>query len=271
MITSWLKLTVSLLIIISLAACAASRNDEDDSYTEEEKQQKELDDIEALLGISTEDSEQQKQPQKQQPKQQSEQLNLLGSNEMVDKSQSEKMDEAEKKKYEDKIANLERQLRQKEQTIADLNAKVTLAEQSPKQPSYSGGGFSTVSDISMEEYDRRYDEARMAFEDRNYEQAIQMFQSMLSVSSSHKLADNAQYWIGESHYALRQYDTAILDFEKVFTFANSNKADDAQFKLGLCYIRKGDKAKARAELERLLANYPDSEYKSRAEKLLTEL
>jgi len=83
--------------------------------------------------------------------------------------------------------------------------------------------------------------------------------------------DNAQYWIGECHYAMRQYEKAIMDFEKVFTFPKSNKLDDAQFKLGLCYIRKGENQKAREEFQRLLDVYPKSEYLGRAESHINSL
>ena len=94
---------------------------------------------------------------------------------------------------------------------------------------------------------------------------------MLGSNTNNKLADNAQYWIGEAYYGKRQYDAAIIAFEKVFTFAKSNKKDDAQLKLGLCYIRKGDKEKAREELNRLLSDYPKSEYAAKAEKILSKL
>ena len=98
-----------------------------------------------------------------------------------------------------------------------------------------------------------------------------MFESLLASSSTNKLSDNAQYWIGESHYALKRYDEAIIDFEKVLTFPNSNKKPDAQYKLGLCYLRKGDNQKAAEELNRLRELYPNSPYSARAAELLSKL
>ena len=62
-----------------------------------------------------------------------------------------------------------------------------------------------------------------------------------------------------------------LDFEKVFTFPKSNKNPDAQFKLGLCYLRLGDREKAREEFQRLLDVYPKSAYVNRAQQHLGEL
>lgn len=83
-----------------------------------------------------------------------------------------------------------------------------------------------------------------------------------------KLADNAQYWIGECYYSLKNYQRAIIEFEKVFSFPNSNKNDDAQFKLGLCYAAIGNRVKAREEFQRLIDYFPKSEYVTRAKQFL---
>ena len=68
-----------------------------------------------------------------------------------------------------------------------------------------------------------------------------------------------------------QYKKAIIDFEKVFTFPKSNKNPDAQFKLGVCYVRLGDSAKAREEFQRLIDVYPESSYVGRAQDHLAGL
>lgn len=273
-ITSLLILFLSFFIISS---CAGSRDESgDDVLSEDEKQQKELDDIEALLGISTGDEQTQPQetPEKAPAKNEGEeQLNLLDTRDRIDNTQNTAaVPNDERKKLESKITRLEEQLRQKDRTIQDLNAELTVAKDNQQfSPGRSTSSLATVSEVSMGEYEQRYDAARSDFENRNYQSALQLFESMLSASTSHSLSDNAQYWIGECHYALGQYDAAIIDFEKVFTFPNSNKADDAQYKLGLCYARKGDKTKAREELDRLIRNYPKSEYLNQAQALMAKL
>ena len=88
---------------------------------------------------------------------------------------------------------------------------------------------------------------------------------------SHSLSDNCQYWIGECYYALRNFNQAAVEFEKVFTFPQSNKDPDAQLKLGLCYWNTGNAARAKEEFNRLIVNYPDSEYTIRARSYLSQL
>ena len=87
---------------------------------------------------------------------------------------------------------------------------------------------------------------------------------------NHSYADNAQYWIGESYYAMGRYQEAIMAFEKVFTFPQSNKNDWAQFKIGQCYFKMGDREQAQQEFQQLIDNYSDSELVPRARDYLAQ-
>ncbi|HQG45045.1 MAG TPA: tetratricopeptide repeat protein, partial [bacterium] len=75
----------------------------------------------------------------------------------------------------------------------------------------------------------------------------------------------------ECYYGMLAYNQAIIEFEKVFTFHDSDKNDDAQLKLGLCYTRTGNVEKAKAEFQKLLDTYPDSEFRARAQYYLQTL
>ena len=98
-----------------------------------------------------------------------------------------------------------------------------------------------------------------------------MFQALIQRDMNNALSDNCQYWIGEGYFGLKDYQKAVIEFEKVFSYSNTNKDDDAQLKLGITYIRMGQKEDARRELTRLLSNYPNSEFTALARKLLEEL
>jgi len=124
---------------------------------------------------------------------------------------------------------------------------------------------------SQSAFSRQYQEALQTYRSRQYRAAIQKFEGLLKQNAKHSLSDNAQYWIGESYYGLGNYQKAIMSFEKVFTFSNSNKDDAAQLKLGLCYMKLNDQAKAREELQKLINNYPSSESVSLARRLLSQI
>jgi len=270
-------LILSMLLSLNFILFSCAGTDEyDDEYAgmteEEKKQQQELDEIESLLGITSPEGETTPKKEKK-PENDDSKLDLLNSEDLA-AAAGQQNDTKKVKDLEKEIKNLKSEINRKDLTISDLQAQAQLQEQritqmSSSQPEYGySSGTISVGDVSPAEYESSYQEGYNLFNAREYQSAVQVFESLIASNANHKLADNAQYWIGECHYAQRNYDKAIIDFEKVFTFTNSNKADDAQFKLGLCYVRKGDNQKAREEFQRLITVYPKSEYVSRAQKHL---
>jgi len=269
----FLLFSLTLFFIFNIYSCAGSKKDAGAQQSEDEVQQQNMDDIEALLGIeSTKSDTKKKQPNKSG----GEKLNLLETSDVTPQKQAQQtLPPPVNNSNDKKIKRLENSVREKDQVISNLQREINSKDDQIQQlsttrsstPTYSAGAIGTVS---PEEYENRYNEGRAAFESRNYNDAIQLFESLLASSTNNSLADNAQYWIGESQYALRQYNSALLSFEKVFTFTKSNKKDDAQFKLGMCYLRKGDKQKAQEEFDRLRIDYPKSEYIGRIDKVLAK-
>jgi len=120
-------------------------------------------------------------------------------------------------------------------------------------------------------YSSRYQEALQAYRAKRLGEAIQKFEALLAENSKNSLADNSQYWIGEAYYDQGQYQQAILSFEKVFSYPNSNKDDSAQLKLGLCYVKLNDQSRAREEFQKLINNYPSSEYIGIARQFIAQI
>jgi tol-pal system protein YbgF len=116
-----------------------------------------------------------------------------------------------------------------------------------------------------------YQAALKAFNDRSYNQADKLFQSLLTQYPQGPYTNNAWYWTGEIHYAQGQYAKAISAFDKVLASGQSQKSDDAQLKIGMSYIKLGKKSQAKESLTLLIKQYPTSEYISRAKKYLEEL
>jgi tol-pal system protein YbgF len=262
-------LALSFLFLIS---CATTQSEEDTAgaASEEDARQKELDEIEALLGVQRPPGDK----DKKKAAKEEDTLGLLNSEDVPLKGQTKqtKQPAADPKEIE----RLKSQLAQKDAQITDLKQQVKNqniqisqleSQKTTATPLYAG----TVGDVAPGEYEQRYQQGYDLFHSRNYQAAIETFESLIAADASHSLADNAQYWIGESHYALGQYKKAIIDFEKVFTFPKSNKNADAQFQLGLCYKRLGEADKARDEFQRLIDIYPNSAYVGRAEEHLQTL
>ena len=98
--------------------------------------------------------------------------------------------------------------------------------------------------------------ALKAFQDKKYDDAIQMFETLITGGIAEEQADNCHYWIGESFFGKKQYGDAIEHFEMVFQYKASEKKGDAQYMLGRCYEASGDKAKAKEAYEKVTKDYP---------------
>lgn len=172
------------------------------------------------------------------------------------------------------IERLQRELSAKDQQVADLrntlmerDARLQQLENQPEMRNRPAAAPTTGADG----YLQRYAEARNLYEQRRYNEAIAQFQQILSENDKSSYADNCQYWIGESYYGLGKFEQAVAEFEKVFTFPRSNKNDAALLKLGLCFVRLGDRQQARSYFEQLIASYPSSPYVANAKKYLSRL
>lgn len=258
------QLFVTLLALFLIYGCAANTQNNgaesrdemgenvDDLFgiPEEETSSSAPSDDEAevfrLLGISKEESAEQTSTQAK-PEEETEVLN-------TEINQLEnRLDEKDTE-----IASLKSEIAIKDQKINELQTTLETTSQTER---YSGtGSFKEEYNIALSEYNSR-----------NYKSAISRFQSLLTRDYNNSLSDNCQYWIGESYYGLANYNQAIVEFTKVFSFNKSNKFDDSQLKLGLCYYRLGDKEKAREEFQRLVSDYPNSEYVGKAKQYLSQL
>ena len=109
-----------------------------------------------------------------------------------------------------------------------------------------------------------YDEARKAFDMRNYNTAAKGFKSIIESGSDADLSCRAKYWLGETYYAQKKYNAALPLFQEAVVMKNSEKKADAQFMIAQTYERLGNKAKARAAYEKVVKNYPMSKNVKRA-------
>ena len=109
-----------------------------------------------------------------------------------------------------------------------------------------------------------YDEGLARFRGRDYPAAAAAFSAVVSGHPTGAYAENARYWLGECRYAQGAYADALADFRAVSGPPTSEKEDDALLKAGLCCLKLGRQAEARESFEKLLREYPLSEYAEKA-------
>ena len=127
------------------------------------------------------------------------------------------------------------------------------------------------SKISPVEYKKTYIDALSAYQNGDYNKAINGFSGLVLTDPSNDLADNSQYWLAECYYTIKNYKRAVIEFEKVFSFSGTDKDDDAQLKLGHCHRSMGNIKKAKEEYQRLLDYFPGSEFYDKARNSLKQL
>lgn len=104
-----------------------------------------------------------------------------------------------------------------------------------------------------------YDQSFRLLKAKDFEQAIGSFQSFLAAYPQSALAPNAQYWLAECYYVLRQLDAALAEFQKVSgLYPGNSKVPDAQLKIGYIYYEYGQWDQVRSVLTELKSQYPTS-------------
>jgi tol-pal system protein YbgF len=117
-----------------------------------------------------------------------------------------------------------------------------------------------------------YNEAYNVLQSGNNRSAREQFKKFLNTYKDSELADNAQFWIGESYYREKKFEEAILSFEDLIkNYPKSAKISEAYYKQALSFSAIKDSVAAKAKLEMLLNEYPDGELAQRAKQKLQEI
>ncbi len=119
---------------------------------------------------------------------------------------------------------------------------------------------------------RDYEEALKLLDRKDYKSSIARFREFLKKYPNSAYANNAQYWIGEAYYALREFDQAILEFDTVRRkYPKGDKVPAALLKMGFAFAELGDKVDARLILQELADRYPQTEEATKAKQKLKTL
>jgi tol-pal system protein YbgF len=106
---------------------------------------------------------------------------------------------------------------------------------------------------------KAYEAALNQFKLGNYALAIAAFQGFLVTYPSSPLAPSAQYWIGNAHYAQRDYKGAIAAQQKLLSaWPDNSKVPDAMLNIASSQEALGDRRGAQKTLEGLVSKYPAS-------------
>ncbi len=102
-----------------------------------------------------------------------------------------------------------------------------------------------------------YHDAFKHLQDGDYAGAEQGFKTFVQRNPQHVLAGNAQYWLGETYYARRDYQHAMVAFAEGYkAYKTSPKGPDNLLKLGVTLAALNKKSEACAVFARFKEDYP---------------
>jgi len=102
-----------------------------------------------------------------------------------------------------------------------------------------------------------YHDAFKLLQDGDYPGAERAFKNFVQRNPQHALAGNAQYWLGETYYARRDYQNAMVSFAEGYkVYKTSPKGPDNLLKLGITLAVLNKKQEACAVFARFNQDYP---------------
>lgn len=117
-----------------------------------------------------------------------------------------------------------------------------------------------------------YQRALRLYQGGNHEVAIVLFKQFIRQNYQSPLAGEAQYWIGESLYSLKQFQAAIVAFDEVVQkHPQSDKIPSALLKIGYAFVELQDLRNARFFLRQVRKRYPKTPESQQALVKLREL
>ncbi|MEO1247200.1 MAG: tol-pal system protein YbgF [Pseudomonadota bacterium] len=143
---------------------------------------------------------------------------------------------------------------------ADLDARLAALEAGLRAVS-SGGGSLGEGDLPVPGGSDKdnYQAALELLKEQQYAEAGMAFDNFLKTFPDSDLAHNAQYWLAETYYAGKEFETAVRAFERVVDeYPDSSKVPDALLKMGFCNYELQQFEDARASLTRVQSEYPET-------------
>ncbi len=174
-------------------------------------------------------------------------------------------------KLDESLKAQEALLRSRDEELKQLRDTLQTAQKALPEPS-PGNAMSEAAAGETDAIRRDYEAAWRLLDKKDYKAAITRFKDFLKKYPKSNLANNAQYWIGESHYALREFDQAIIEFDAVRRkYPQGEKVPAALLKQGFAFAELGEKVNARLVLQEVAEKYPNSPEAAKAKLRLKAL
>jgi len=196
---------------------------------------------------------------------------IVSSQTLVEMSQRLDALQAEVRSQQGRIEELQNENAMLKRQQRDLYADLDKRLQAGHQATGPAAGAATAATTGVDSVpapttrpvdgeQAMYTRAFEALKAKDYAAATLGFRSLAATYPDGELADNTQYWLGETYYVTQEYDHAAAAFQRVLSgWPGSRKVPDAMLKLGYTQIEQKKVAAGRATLEQLIERHPESD------------
>ncbi len=123
-----------------------------------------------------------------------------------------------------------------------------------------------------EEEQAAYDRAFRALRETRYADAAEGFSRFLDEHPESTYSPNALYWLAETYYVTRDFETALSFFKQLLDqYPGSNKEGDALLKIGFSHYELQQWSEARAALEQVRSQHSGTTLARLAETRLRDM
>ena len=169
--------------------------------------------------------------------------------------------DATKKRQQDFYVDLDGRLRKLEPQLA--------VEQKPVEGAAAAADPAQKPAADPEAETREYESALNLFKAGKFKQAASAFEAFNKARPDSSLAPNAQYWLGNAHYAQRDCKKSMDAHRRLVSkWPQHPRAPDALMNVATCQQDLGDGKGARSTFQTILKNYPDSKAAGTAKQRL---
>ncbi|MCK4507237.1 MAG: tol-pal system protein YbgF [Desulfuromonadales bacterium] len=169
--------------------------------------------------------------------------------------------------YELRLVQLESGGAELKPTTTDPSIPVVVPPASKASAATGNAVSSTpVGESAPELYERALKKIR---EEQDFAAGRELMDTFLKRYPGDDLAINAAYWVGETYYAEKNYEKAILQFDEIIQkYGEQPKVASAMLKQAMAFEASGDQATGRLLLQRVIERFPLSGEAKKAKQML---
>jgi tol-pal system protein YbgF len=172
---------------------------------------------------------------------------------------------------ETRLAKLEEEAKAQAQLLKSRDDELKQLRDAAEQRAAVYDGSAEIALGENEATRKDYESAWRSFERKDYQVAAIRFREFVKKYPKSRLTANGQFWLGESHFGMKEFDKAIVAFDEVRRFAQADKAPAALLRQGFAFAELGEKLNARLVLQELVDKFPQSAEAPRAKQKIKAL